>query len=106
MKSRDEQAIEYAKELNSGPSRDIKCPRDVADAGSYFGFIVGWNARDEEINALKEENKKLMNAIGWSLHQADPQNARNCIEKVWNEIRDQALNEMVEETEKLGIEFK
>lgn len=79
MKSRDEQAIEYAKELNSGPSRDIKCPRDVADAGSYFGFIVGWNARDDEVNELNRILSEYKNAVGWALNQSDPQNQRNCL---------------------------
>lgn len=61
IKTKEQLATELSKDFNS--IRDIQCPRGVANAGLYFGFIRGYQALEDEFKKLKEKVQPLLDKI-------------------------------------------
>jgi hypothetical protein len=57
----------------------------------YRGGIhmARWQFEQDSIAFAKLESQKaeLLNAIGWALNQADPQDMRNCLQTVFKKVR-------------------
>lgn len=57
----EENKNDLALDLANSPKHiiDLSCPRGTLNPGLYFGFIKGWEAREEEIKRLKTWNQLL-----------------------------------------------
>jgi len=55
MKSKAQQALEFANTIQKHESP----PRGTMDAGLYIGFLKGWEARDKELEELRNLVREL-----------------------------------------------
>lgn len=61
MKNKLDLAMEVANDFNS--AKGIDCPRYILNPGIYFGYIRGWEARDENFIEMTKRIHELTNQI-------------------------------------------